>query len=99
MNWLFRPERGGFTLLRVAAGAITVSGLLLALLFATLTLLALAGIGGGPFLRISTGTLVGQAGIMMVVGLAIAAAGHLLRALALVLAERLGDVPGNRSRN
>ena len=87
MNWLFRPERGGFVFLRFVAMLITLGGIALAVLFLLIGLLASMG-AGGPLMR---GTLLGQGVVMVPVALAIAAGGHLLRALALVLADRLGD--------
>ena len=88
MDVLFRPERGGFLLLRVVAGLLTLVGVLLTLVFLALGPLMLLAPSGRLFAGPSLGALIGQITILLPMALSIAAAGHLLRALALYLAGR-----------
>ena len=91
MDLLFRPERGGFLLLRVVAGLLTLAGVLLTLIVLVLGLVTVLGPGGRPTVGLSFGTLLGQVTVLLPAALSVAAVGHLLRALALYLTERFGD--------
>jgi hypothetical protein len=91
MDWLLRPERDDFRLLRWIAGFLAVLGALsacLALLFGIGSLIVSLLQGGavGWSLFSFAYTLV-----LTCAGLTMCAAGHLLRALALLCATRLQD--------
>ena len=97
MNWLFRPERGGFLFLRVVGAVLCVVGLLMTLSFLTLAVLTVAVGVGGPMTGVSAGVLGGQMIAMTTASLVVVALGHVLRALALGWAKRFGDTSGVRA--
>lgn len=88
MEWLFRPERGGFVLLRLFAELLILAGVLLIVIGVFLVIGHLVS----PALLSSSrsaGTLLGQAVAFFSYALTVIVSGHLLRGVALVLTKQL----------
>jgi hypothetical protein len=89
MDWLFRPERGGFVLLRLLSELLVLAGVLMIVIGVFLVIANL--VSPAPFSPSSrsAGTLLGQVVMLFSYALTVIVSGHLLRGVALVLTKQL----------